>query len=464
MEVSRQAAGAVGGTIRPMTPNAWFGVRRAGLLVAALALSGWAGPAAAATATTELVVATVNNAHMLQMQQLSRHFEAQNPDLRLKWVTLEEGQLRQRVTADIARRGGEFDVTTIGMLEAPVWGRQGWLMPLQLPASYDVDDLLPNIRAGLSHGGRLYAAPFYGESSMLMLRTDLLAQAGLALPVRPTWVQVATLAARLHRPEQGVYGICLRGKPGWGENITLLSTMVNAFGGQWFNMAWQPQLDSKPWRDATTLYADLLRRYGPPGPTTNGYNELLALFMAGRCAMWVDATVAASSVSDPRVSQVAQRVAFLPAPGQVTTKGSHWLWAWALAIPAGSRHAEAAQRFVAWATSRDYIRLAAAEAGWARVPTGTRRSTYATPEFQAAAAFATAEKLAIDSANPNDSTLARSPYVGVQFATIAEFQSIGSAVGQQVSAVVAGRSSVEAALKAAQDITEREMRRAGYLH
>lgn len=434
--------------------------KRAVALSMALA-GGWSAPAQAAT---ELVVATVNNAHMLQMQQLSRHFEASHPGIRLKWVTLEEGQLRQRVTADIARRGGEFDVTTIGMLEAPVWGRQGWLLPLQLPASYDVDDLLPTIRAGLSHGGQLYAAPFYGESSVLMLRTDLLAQAGLTVPARPTWAQVATLAARLHRPEQGVYGICLRGKPGWGENITLLTTMVNAFGGQWFNTAWRPQLDSKPWRDATTLYADLLRRYGPPGPTANGYNELLALFVSGRCAMWVDATVAASSVSDPRVSQVAAQVAYLPAPGQVTTKGANWLWAWALAVPAGSRHADAAQVFVAWATSRDYVRLVAAEAGWARVPTGTRRSTYATPEFQAAARFATAEKQAIDSANPNDSTLPRSPYVGVQFATIAEFQSIGSAVGQQISAVVAGRSTVEAALKAAQAITEGEMRRAGYLH
>jgi len=442
--------------------GAWPGRRglRAG---AAWLMAMLAAPVPAGRAEIELVIATVNNAHMLQMQRLSRHFEQGHAGVRLKWVTLEEGQLRQRVAADIASGAGQFDVMTIGMLEAPIWGRQGRLKPLRFDAAYDVDDLLPAMRAGLSADGVLVAAPFYGESSLLMVRKDLVAQAGLSLPARPTWAQVAELAARLHRPAQRIHGLCLRGKPGWGENMTLVGTMANAFGGQWFNMAWRPQFDSKPWRDAVSLYVDLMRRFGPPGGIANGYNELLALMADGRCAMWLDASIAASFVNDPRSSQVAGQVAFLQAPGALTTKGANWLWAWALAVPAGTRQPDAAQAFVAWATSKDYVRLVAREAGWAKVPTGTRKSTYAVPEFQQAAGFAAAEQLAIDSANPNDSTLPRSPYVGVQFATIPEFPAIGTAVGQQLSAAVAGRTTVDAALKASQALAEGEMRRAGYL-
>ena len=412
-------------------------------------------------ATTELVIATVNNGHMIEMQKLTKHFETANPDIKLKWVTLEEGTLRQRVTTDIATKGGQFDVMTIGMYETPIWGKKGWLTELKTDAAYDVDDLLPAIRSGLSVDGKLYAAPFYGESSMLMYRKDLADAAGIKVADKPTWADIKTLAAKIHKPP-AVYGICLRGKPGWGDNMAFLSTLVNTSGGQWFDMQWKPQIDSKPWHDAVNFYVDLLKNYGPPGSAANSFNEILALYNEGKCGMWVDATIAASFITDPKQSKVADKVAFAQAPTAVTPKGANWLWAWALAIPAGSKKVDAAQKFVNWATSKDYIALVAKTNGWATVPTGTRKSTYANAEFLKAAKFAVAEKAAIDSANPSDSTLPKSPYVGVQFAAIPEFQSIGLAVGQQMSAALAGKTSVDAALKAGQAAAEREMKKAGY--
>jgi len=427
-------------------------------LTAALALA----VCAAAQAETELVIATVNNGHMIEMQKLGKNFEQANPDIKLKWVTLEEGTLRQRVTTDIATKGGQFDVMTIGMYETPIWGKKGWLQEVKPSASYDVDDLLPAMRNGLSVDGKLFAVPFYGESSMLMYRKDLADKAGVTVPERPTWTEVRDLAAKIHDPKNGVYGICLRGKPGWGDNMAFLSTVVNTAGGQWFDMGWKPQIDSKPWHDAVNLYVDLLKKYGPPGSSANSFNEILALYNEGKCGMWVDATIAASFVSDPKQSKVADKVAFAQAPTLVTPKGANWLWAWALAIPAGSQKVDAAQKFVNWATSKEYIQLVAKTNGWASVPTGTRKSTYATPEFQKAARFAAAEKTAIDSANPNDSTLPKSPYVGVQFAAIPEFQAIGISVGQQMSAALAGKVSVDAALKTSQAAAEREMKKAGY--
>ena len=418
--------------------------------------------AAAGASATDLVVATVNNGHMIEMQKLTPHFEKEHPDIKLKWVTLEEGMLRSRVTTDIATKGGQFDVMTIGMYETPIWGKKGWLKEIKPDAGYDVDDLLPAMRNGLSVDGKLYAVPFYGESSMLMYRKDLTDKAGITFPERPTWDQVRDAAAKIHDPANGVYGICLRGKPGWGDNMAFITTMVNSFGGQWFDMKWRPQLDSKPWKEAITFYVDMMKKYGPPGSSANSFNEILALYNEGKCGMWIDATIAASFITDPKQSKVADKVAFAQGPYKATEKGANWLWAWALAVPNSTNHAKEAMTFINWATSKEYIQLVAKENGWATVPTGTRKSTYANAEFVKAARFAEAEKKAIDSANPNDSTLPKSPYTGVQFAAIPEFQAIGLAVGQQMSAALAGKVSVDEALKTSQTAAEREMRKAGY--
>jgi sorbitol/mannitol transport system substrate-binding protein len=418
--------------------------------------------AGTAMAATEIVVATVNNGHMIEMQKQTKHFEAANPDIKVKWVTLEEGALRARVTTDIATKGGQFDVMTIGMYETPIWGKKGWLNELKTDAKYDADDILPAMRNGLSVDGKMYAAPFYGESSMLMYRKDLADKAGVTVPSNPTWAQVKDLAAKIHNPKEGVYGICLRGKPGWGDNMAFLTTLVNTSGGQWFDMKWKPQLESKPWKDAITFYVDLLTKYGPPGSANNSFNEILALYNEGKCGMWIDATIAASFITDPKQSKVADKVAFAQAPTMVTPKGANWLWAWALAVPAGTKNADAAQKFVAWATSKEYINLIGKEVGWGNVPTGTRKSTYTNENFLKVAKFAAAEKAAIDSANPNDATLPKSPYVGVQFAAIPEFQAIGIAVGQQMSSALAGKTTIDKALKASQLAADREMKKAGY--
>ena len=428
------------------------------LLGVALSMAG----IASVSADTELTIATVNNGHMIEMQKLTKHFEAANPDVKVNWVTLEEGVLRQRVTTDIATKGGQFDVMTIGMYETPIWAGKDWLVELDFGSSYDVDDLLPAMRDGLSVDGKLYAAPFYGESSMIMYRKDLVAAAGMSIEDRPSWGHIRDVAAAIHNPDAGVYGICLRGKPGWGDNAAFITTMANSFGARWFDENWQPQLTSPEWHHAVSFYVDLLNSYGPPGSSANSFNEILALYNEGRCGMWIDATIAASFVTDPKQSKVADKVAFAQSPIAVTDRGANWLWAWALAVPAGTQKADAAKSFVEWATSREYIELVAQENGWASVPTGTRQSTYANRNFLNAASFAKAELMAIDSADPNNSTFHPSPYVGVQFAAIPEFQTIGIAAGQQFTAALAGSKSVAEALESAQRSADREMRKAGY--
>ena len=177
------------------------------------------GSVTAARAET-LTIATVNNGDMIIMQKLSPAFEKANPDIKLNWVVLEENALRQRVTTDIATKGGSFDILTIGAYETPIWGKQGWLLSLDdFGQDYDYSDLIPQVKAGLSVDGKMYAAPFYAESSFTMYRKDLFDKAGLKMADKPTFDQIAEYAGKLTNKKDGVYGICLRGKPGWGENM-----------------------------------------------------------------------------------------------------------------------------------------------------------------------------------------------------------------------------------------------------
>lgn len=435
---------------------------RISIIALGLAALAMLQPSGTLRAQTTVTIATVNNGDMVVMQRLSAQFEQQNPNIRLRWVVLEENVLRQRLTTDIATRAGQFDILTIGNYEVPIWARQGWLEPFEnLPAAYRVDDILAPVRAGLTHEGRLYALPFYAESAMTFYRTDLFQRAGLAMPERPTYQQIRDFAERLTDRNSQTYGMCLRGKPGWGENMAYVTTLVTAFGGQWFGPNWQTRIDTPEWRRAVSFYAELMRSYGPPGATSNGFNENLALFAGGRCAMWIDATVAAGLLYDQRQSQVADRVAFAPMPTGEFTGGPTWLWSWNLAIPVSSRQKEAARAFVTWATSPEYIQLVARESGWVAVPPGTRRSTYDNPEYRRAAPFASFVLRAIEEANPTAATREPRPYGGAQFVAIPEFQGIGTQVGQAISTTLTGQP-VEQALRGAQSATERTMRQAGY--
>ncbi|AUC11601.1 MULTISPECIES: sugar ABC transporter substrate-binding protein [Agrobacterium] len=412
-----------------------------------------------------LTIATVNNGDMIRMQGLTSDFTAKNPDIKVEWVTLEENVLRERVTTDIATNGGQYDIMTIGNYEVPIWAKQGWLLPLEkLGDKYDVDDILPAIRGGLSADGKLYAAPFYGESAMIMYRKDLFEKAGLKMPDNPTWEFIGDAARKITDRKADINGICLRGKAGWGENMAFISALTNSFGGRWFDENWKPQFDQPEWKSSLQFYVDLMKDAGPSGASSNGFNENLTLFQQGKCGMWIDATVAASFVSNPKDSTVADKVgyALFPTHGELKNHGN-WLWSWNLAIPKSSQKAEAAEKFISWATSKDYTALVASKEGWANVPPGTRTSLYKNADYEKAAAFAKPTLAAMDAADITKPTVKPVPYTGGQFVAIPEFQALGTTVGQLFSAVVAGQSSVDDALASAQSTATREMTRAGYI-
>ncbi|NOC83467.1 sugar ABC transporter substrate-binding protein [Ruegeria sp. HKCCD6428] len=418
--------------------------------------------ATAAAHAETITIATVNNGDMIRMQGYTDNFtEATGIDV--EWVTLEENVLRQRVTTDITTKGGQFDIMTIGMYETPIWGANGWLVPLDgLSEEYDVGDLLPAMAGGLSHEGTLYAAPFYGESSMIMYRTDLMEKAGMEMPEAPTWQFIREAAAAMTDRDNDINGICLRGKAGWGEGGAFITVTANSFGARWFDEDWKPQFDQPEWKEAPTFFVDMMNESGPAGYATNGFNENLSLFQQGKCGMWIDATVAASFVTNPDDSTVADKVGFALAPNsEGVDKRANWLWAWALAIPAGTQKEDAAKQFIEWATSKDYIELVAENEGWANVPPGARTSLYENANYKDIP-FAKMTLESILLANPQNCCAKPTPYTGIQFVAIPEFAGIATQVSQEFSAVYAGQQTVDEALEKAQAFTAEEMKAAGY--
>ncbi|MDA2810197.1 sugar ABC transporter substrate-binding protein [Nocardiopsis sp. RSe5-2] len=430
--------------------------RTAALAAAGLLLAGCAGAGATGSGgdTVRLTVAIVSNPQMQDAIALQDRFREENPGIEVDFVSLPENEARAKITTSVATGGGEFDAVMISNYETRQWAEFGWLENLQpyIDASegYDDEDFIPSIREDLSHEGDMYSVPFYGESSFLAYREDLFEEAGVEMPENPTWEEVAGLAAELDGVEPGVSGICMRGLAGWGEMLSPFNSMLNTFGGRWYDRGWNAELDSPEFRRTADFYVDLVRAHGQPGAANSGFGDCLNRYAQGRAAMFYDSTSMVSTIEDDSAGKVAGLNGYAPAPVAETDYGG-WLYTWSLGIPATSEHKEEAWRFLEWMTDKDYIRLVADEYGWQRVPPGNRLSTFEEPGYQeAAGAYADPMLQGIEQADPADPGTRPVPYQGIGFLAIPEFQDLGTRVSQQLSAAIAGQVTVGEALAQSQ--------------
>jgi sorbitol/mannitol transport system substrate-binding protein len=409
-------------------------------------------------------VAIVDNPQMQDLARLTPSLFTAKSQIKVSYTILDNGTLREVTTRDVSAAGRQFDVVMIGPFEAPQFGKDGHITDLTPMASsdrsYELDDIIPSVRSALSYQGRLYASSFYAESSFLMYRKDVLADAGIEMPANPTWTQVADIARRIDTP--GRAGICLRGKPGWGDLGATFTAVLNTFGGTWWSAepdgsVGRAMVDRPQFRHALQFYVDLVRDAGESDAAGASYNQCLAQYLDGKVAMWYDATVAAGLL-EADDSDVKGKNGYAPAPVE-RTRASGWLWSWALATLRSSSKADLAWRYISWATGPQYVKEAGTRiaGGWAAIPAGTRRSTYRIPEYvKAARVFAGPELRAIEAApveNPGTSKRPGNP--GVQYVGIPEFQEVGDQCTEQFSAVIAGRSSIDAALENCQSIASR---------
>ena len=433
-----------------------------GVLTAAIvALASLAGTASGRTAGKTISVAIVANPQMTDIASLTPSLFTAKSGIKVNYTILDEGKLREVTTRDVGSGGKAFDAVMIGPYEAPQFGVAGLLKNLTSMAkadkAYNYNDLIPAVRNALSANGNMYASPFYGESSFLMYRKDVLAKAGVTMPLHPTWQQVATIARKINTSSMA--GICLRGKPGWGDLGASFTTVLNTFGGTWWSSTAagkpaQAQVNQPQFKTALDFYAKLVQDAGEKDAANSSFNECLAQYQAGKVAMWYDATVAAGLL-EAKDSPVKGKNGYAFAPVDKTTS-SGWLWTWALAIPKSSPDPTDAWKYISWATSAQYIKAAGTltKGGWASIPPGTRLSTYAIPQYQTAAkAFATTTLAAMKAAPiTNPGTTKRPGLPGVQYVGIPQFQDVGNRCTQLFSSVIAGSTKDTTALSQCQQI------------
>jgi sorbitol/mannitol transport system substrate-binding protein len=430
----------------------------AGTLLAPLLTGCWVGAGGAGSGGNAINVLMVNNPQMVELQKLTADHFTKETGIKVNFTVLPENDVRDKISQDFANQAGQYDAATLSNYEIPIYARNDWLHEMDSyvakDPAYDEQDILGPMRESLTgDDGKLYGQPFYGESSFLMYRKDLFAEAGLKMPAHPTWTQVADFAEKLDGSEPGMKGICLRGLPGWGELMAPLTTVVNTFGGTWFDQDWQARLDSPEWQKATKFYVDLVREHGESGAAQSGFAECLNNMTQGKVAMWYDATSAAGSL-DAAKSPVKGKIGYAPAPVE-KTDSSGWLYTWAWGIQKASRNSDKAWKFVSWASSKEYEQLVGDEIGWSNVPAGKRASTYENPAYaKEAAAFQEMTRKAIEGAKPKDPGVQPRPAPGIQFVGIPEFTDLGTKVSQEISAAIAGRQSVEEALKKSQQLAE----------
>jgi sorbitol/mannitol transport system substrate-binding protein len=409
----------------------------------------------------EITIAIVGNPQMEDIAELTPSLFTEETGVKVNYSILEEGKLREIVTRDVGAGGEQFDVVMIGMYEAPQFGANGWLSDLtpytQDDESYNAEDLIPAVKNGLSANGKQYASPFYAESSFVMYRKDVLDSKGVTMPERPTWDQIAEIARQVDSNEMA--GICLRGKPGWGDLGASFTTVLNTFGGTWWSATPdgkvdEAQIDQPEFKQALQFYVDLVQDAGEEDAANASFNECLTQYQEGKVAMWYDATVAAGLL-EADDSPVKGKNGYALAPVK-ETEASGWLWSWALAIPQNSPDPDTAWQYISWATGPDYIKAAGSRisGGWAAIPPGTRFSTYEIPEYQEAAqAFAQPTLDAMEAAPiDNPGTTKRPGLPGVQYVGIPQFQDVGNRCTQQFSSAISGQTSVDAALRACQQI------------
>ncbi|MGW5327824.1 ABC transporter substrate-binding protein [Streptomyces sp. NPDC004014] len=440
-------------------PRAALATAAAGTLLAPLLSGCWAGAGGTGSGGDSINVLMVNNPQMTELQKLTAAHFTKETGIKVNFTVLPENDVRDKISQDFANQAGQYDVATLSNYEIPIYARNGWLHDMDgyvaEDPSYDEQDVLKPMRQSLTaDDGRLYGQPFYGESSFLMYRKDVFAAKGLKMPARPTWTQVADLAAKADGARPGMKGICLRGLPGWGELMAPLTTVVNTFGGTWFDKDWKARLDSPEFVKATKFYVGLVREHGESGAAQSGFAECLNGMTQGKVAMWYDATSAAGLLEAAK-SPVRGKLGYAPAPVE-RTGSSGWLYTWAWGIQQASRNPDKAWKFVSWASGKGYERLVGETNGWPNVPAGKRASTYTNADYRrSAAAFQEPTRKAIENARPNDPGVQPRPAPGIQFVGIPEFTDLGTKVSQEISAAIAGRQSVDSALRKSQALAEK---------
>lgn len=418
---------------------------------------------------SKIVVASVNNGPMATMAELAPEF-TKKTGIGVEFVMLTENDIRSKIQQDVAVGGGQFDVVTLGSTDSGPYLDAGWTEPLQpmldaMPAndkaSYDYADLIKaNISAYSSQTKGLAALPLYGESTMIMYRKDLFDAAGLTMPEKPTWEQIYGFAKKLNDPATGTVGMAIRGKAGYGENMYVFNTIMNAYGAQIADTSWKPQYNTPEMRQAWEFYRKLQQDAGAREASSNGYTETLNLMSSGKAAIYYDATVSAD-VLEGADSSVKGKIGYAMSPSGPGKGNTQTVGGWGIGLTSTSKKKDLGFKFITWVTSKEYVNLVAEKKGWLNVLSGARTSTYQNPQYRAVAKYADLVLRSLDTCEFDHPAVKDTPYVGNSLPNIPEWAGMGEKIGQVMANYISGGVDTSQALGDAQKIAEQAFKDGG---
>lgn len=436
-------------------------------------------PAASAAPATDktpaapvtINIALANNPISQAMEKIAKdNYKADGVTVNI--AVLPENDLRQKLLTEASTGGTTYDMFYIGPYEAFNWAQNGWLENLEPYFSalseekqtwYDRKDLIQGMVGSLALDGKSYALPFYGETSFIMYNKELFAAKNLTMPDEPTWDQIYDLAKKVNDPANGIVGMTMRGAPGWGMSGAPFVTMVNAFGGRFYDMDWKATVDTPEQRAAWQMYKNILRDAGQKDILSYTYNECIALMSSGKCGIYYDATSIAPPL-EAEGSAVKGKVGYAMAPHQKMATNTSWLWNWAMGInpKVTDEKKQAVFNFMLWATSKDYVKLTTEiDATGSSTPPASRSSTYLLDAYKDAP-YAPATLKALESTDFTKPCIEPVPYVGLQYVAMPEFADWGTKMTENLAAFVTDKMTLDEAIKSTNDLCNQVAKDGGY--
>jgi multiple sugar transport system substrate-binding protein len=222
--------------------------------------------------------------------------------------------------------------------------------------------------------GPLLEVPVNCESYNLAYVPAVLDKAGVGVP--DTW-DAYVEAARTIARRTNARGFAQRGTDAWHTMYTGFATQLWSCGGRDFEDG-RCAIASPAAVEVTEAFLSALRAAGPGDWPNQRWYELALDFGTGEYGLIVDSDHYVAYFEDPAVSPLAGQIAYAPPPGGPAGRRPN-LWTWSLVVNTRARDVEAVSRFVAWASSREFLLRSAFEGNM----NPTRRSIWDDDRFRA---------------------------------------------------------------------------------
>lgn len=411
-------------------------------LAASLALGA---PFAVTTAQAEEVnVMLFGMPYTNGLQKLAGDFEAET-GIKANISVVGQDVFESRITLSFTGGTGDIDVVHTPVIQVQRWVAANWLKPItaEVNAMPVKDDIMSGPLDAYVIGGEQYAVPFMAATGLMTYRKDVLDAAGVGVP--QTWDEMLEIAPKVTNDEHAA--IALRAAPGQGFNMFIFPMIMRAYGGKFFEDYvggdLTPAINSPETLKALEVYIKLINDFGPPGAGNFNFAEVKAAAQNGQVVFTVEGTGVVTQIVDPAQSKYASVTGIALPPGGPAGR-SPAIAVHGLGIPASSRHAEAAARFIEWAVSPETMTKIALSEPFSNF---TTQSVAQDPEV-----IAKYEKVHPDFLRVQAEALNLA--IGHYRPLIPEWPELGAAIGENINAAVNGLMSPQEALAAA----EQEMR------